>query len=325
MITECVQHPLIYDIDNLNNDRFQILIIHLNQLVRNGVLVIDEEAQFINILNEYINKLPGDKRMQLSKSFGVMKSRNRIKKICINDMNSKNICKVKYCDKFYSIINDKVENCVVNNRCISKMKSNSTTKFYSLNDYSTSELYNRLEEIIKSVDKETSIGYFNDEIIKPLIKYTSSFKVYDKVFANSMVENGAGADVKDNFKRGIEFLLDTIKNNNVNKDFTFEIYTSIYDGFNNRKFKQVKDSLTKYITSLRSIYPFNINIYVKDKFSDFPHSRHFITEQVGVTVDKGLDLLNSDNKLNDNIFTIMNEIDIAKKERCRSFKNIIKI
>lgn len=324
-MTECSQHPLIYKSNNLNDDRFQILAMHLNQLIKKGVLLIDDKGRFVNSLNEYVSLLPDNKKTQVYKAFNILKSKNRIKKVSTNAVLSVNECKTKYCDDFYSIMNERIENCIIDNNCIGKIKGNLITEISTLNNYSTSKLYNNLEQTSKTIDRTVSLESFNKEIIVPLIKYTNVLKVYDRVFANSMKDNINGVGVQGNFKSGLEFLLNIIEEYNENEDFIFELYTSIHNGARNRQYKEIRDSLIDYFNTLKKKYAFKINIYVKDNFNGFPHSRHFITDQIGITVDKGLDLLNSSGQLNDNIFTIMNEEDIRKKEQCRSYTNIIKV
>ena len=138
-----------------------------------------------------------------------------------------------------------------------------------------------------------------------------------------MSDNYRG-DITDNFKRGIEFLFDTVKDINVHNEFRIEINTSIYNGVNNNKFDEIRKSVINYVEYLRQNYKLKIDFFVRDMYGIFPHSRHFITNQFGITIDKGLDLINTNNKLNQNIFTIMNEEDIREKEKCRSFKKIIR-
>ena len=169
MITECIQHPLIYRPDNLNDDKFQILMIHLDQIIRNGILIIDDNSQFIKILNEYIANLEGSKKVELIQAFNSLKSRNRIIKLSTANINLQKQCKQGYCSQFYSLMNKYPNSCIVTSECNNELKGNMEYEICSLSNYSKSELYRKLKATSKSVPNNTSIKYFKEEIIEPLI------------------------------------------------------------------------------------------------------------------------------------------------------------
>lgn len=322
MIVECIQHPLIYDIDNLNEDRLEILLMHLDQLIVNGILLSDNDKCILNNIKLNINKWPNELQHRVNQRLYTLAKNNRIRYIESSSKHTDKTCKENYCDTFYSLIEESLSSCIVTKEC-NKFMTHKNIEFVGLTNYTTSDLYRKLQRDDIIIDESTSKDIFNREIIMPISKYTSVFKIYDRVFVNSMTENNN--DVSDNFKRGLEYLLKLLNDNYTNKNFRIEIYSSLRYGIDNRNYKSIRENLLKYVETLKKNYKLDIRVFVKDKYELFPHSRHFVTDEVALTIDKGLDLLNYKNEINRNIISIMNSEKIIEIERARSLRNIMNI
>lgn len=324
MLVQCLHHPSIYNKSNLNEDRFQVLLIHLNQLMKNGVLLVDNNGEFISILNKYMKELPNNQRECLYVFISKLATAKKISKIDLKSDKCQQYCENEFCDKFYSIMKISVENCITNNTCLNELSQNTKNEIISLSNYSTSNLYKKLSTTTRMIDSMTNKNTFKKEIIFPIANHSELIKVYDRVLVNSM-DDVNGQHIKSNFMNGLEYFLDCIEESEFSDNGKVDIYSSLCFGRNNNNFKQIVKTLKQYIDDLNKKYSFKITITVKDSYNNFPHSRHIITEQIGINIDKGLDLLDNNNKLNSNILSVMNREDIDIIEKCRSLKSLITI
>jgi len=317
MILPIVLSPSIFNFENLSKEETLYLFNLLKMLFKNGfgrAIYIFDDKDFIssNILSN-INEIK-DQNIKLflikiiknilSNQYKKIKSsytENELEQLCSifinilqNDSNAYGI---------YANINSCTDLC---DSCIKKFDTKS--QCININNYYDSKLEKCFNTSNLILYKDYKTKDFCEEFIKPIIKYSNKIKIYDRQISSI---NAAGNDIKDNFKHNINFWVKYFYS--VNNKIQIEIYTSCKDAHNKKLITMRLEDIKNSIKSLCA----NINLKIS-LIDDNIHERYFCTDLIMFSCDRGIDLINQDNNLYDDI-----HISIIKSKEGDKIRNLL--
>ena len=185
-----------------------------------------------------------------------------------------------------------------------------------------SDLDIKLNKISYTIDSDYSFEIFENDIIYPMFRYCKNIKILDRTFGNCIMNRNM--ELKDNYKRGLTYILKMIKNSNVNIDkLSVEIYTSIRGTKDKEKQTQINQKIEDFLEELMNEYSLDITCYFKKPYADFAHDRYIFTDQIGVQIGRGIDLLDENGKLRKMTICVIDNSEKRKLEtETRAFDDI---
>ncbi len=310
MLEFCITHPEIFDYNNVikNREYLNTLVSILNSINQNGIIIVDNDNRFRDIIKQYILHWPkDDKGKKVKLMLKELINKQKIVECPTSELATKLPCQKDTCSLIYEIRGNGNVNTIVPNWC--KDINNS---FIKTDDFMFSNLHRRLHVTSRLYDKGDE-KKFEDEVLIPIVKYSKIVKIIDRYFGDSMkTEDNINFGIKEAYKKGFEYILRLIKNYNVNEmELQVELYTSFkYNIINQSDRIGMRNrvcTLQEYIKELNVNYNIDINIKVMESFYELPHERYIFTNQSAVQIGRGLDFFDNYNNLRDMNITWINK------------------
>lgn len=305
MLIECLPHPDIYDKSLLENEYYcSYLYMMLDMILKNGVILVDNDNKYMEIINNSINQWPkNDTSKKIQRKLVALKNSNRFINIEAKDIEVESSCKKENCNIFYSILNNSNANPIIPECCID---FEGKTK---INEFIGTKLYSDLGKVSGFYDKGCE-DTFENEVLIPILKYPKVIKIIDRVFASHMQNNGC--EINENYKNGLKNIIRIIKENNVNKNIKVELYVAFNSDFSNdiqvAIGKKMIKAIERFINDIKQEYNINLECYYKENYYKLTHERYILTKQIGLEIGRGLDYIDKNGKLRDiNISLLSNE------------------
>lgn len=296
MLVECLPHPEIYDKSLMENEYYcSYLYMMLDMILKNGVILVDEDNKYIEIIKKSINQWPkNDSSKKIQSKLVALKESNRFINIKTKEIEIESSCKKENCNIFYSILNNNNVNSIIPECCID---SEGKTK---INELIGTKLYNDLEKVSGFYDKGCE-EIFENEVLRPILKYPKVIKIIDRVFASHMQNNEY--EINKNYKNGLKNIIRIIKENNINKNVKVELYVAFNIDFSNdiqvTIGKKMIKAIERFINDIKQEYSINLECYYKEDYYKLTHERYILTSQIGLEIGRGLDYMNTKGKLRD--------------------------
>lgn len=316
MLESCVLHPDIYDFNSIENDfYFECLYSFLDMILRNGIILEDHQGNTYNSIKKYISEWPKDNNSKrIQNKLQALYNSNRVIRTTIKDMDLKFECKGANCSVFYSILIDNNATAIIPERCYELKSSNN--EYIKLSQFTSSDLYNRINKRTELYSKDEWMK-MKDRVLIPILKYTNSVKIIDRVFGNHI--NNKDIRIKDEYKDGLENIIKIICDHNIN---TQKVLVELYVAFEFDKSSQLQLQFTErkisviqsFINELSNKYKIRIKCYYKNNYSDLPHDRFILTKQVGIQIGRGLDFMDKRGNLRPMIISLLEDEQKKKIE-----------
>ena len=159
-----------------------------------------------------------------------------------------------------------------------------------------------------SYNDRTSEDLFN-QILKPVFKFSKSIKIIDRLIAGHISKDPY--ELSGNYKNNLDYIAECISKSNCKA--SVEIFTTIY------LFKSVKamndqekdniiktlDNIDNFIDTINEKYGLDIKCVYGCGKGKLPHDRFLITDQIGLAIGRGFDLLDDEKKVRDNTISII--------------------
>jgi hypothetical protein len=328
MLEVCLQHPDLYNKDLYNTDNnfyYECIFHYLDTISKNGIIIEDEVGEENKIISNYVSKWPLKQRKKVEEKLKILNKRFRIIKGVSKNTNVTFDCKDDSCDIFHSMFDNEFRAVIVPEKCSNDLYV-SSKEIVRINEYTNSDYYN---DINKRAHVITANKYtfetFKNNIMIPLFKYAKSIKIVDRMFADHI--NDTSMEL-DNYKKGIESLIKIICEANVKSSgLLLEIYSSFTYNENSSLGTELArckiTNINSYIQTLNKTHNINLKCLFKKGFNDMPHDRFILSNQIGIQIGRGIDIVNFNNKLRDNTISILEFNDRNDIEKfVRSLDNI---
>lgn len=198
------------------------------------------------------------------------------------------------------------DHTLIGDRCIECCIQEGIGGALDLNDYTTSDFCLRSNErqTYTLNDGSWTKSQFEQRALGPLFRYAKHIKIIDRYLARSLdVGNGRlRHQIKREFSLGLESFFANFVTRSSRSGRTFEVYT----GFNrpngttwtSAEKARVKSMFSTLAAQLTATYGQVIRIFVKDESrEEMDHNRYVITDQIAVSIDRGLDPFWSDARM----------------------------
>jgi hypothetical protein len=308
MLYRTVISPSVFHITENNDYQCNLVISLLKDLDKNGLILVDKndknEVLFPQIL-EYVEKWPPKFKNYAQKLIRKLRENNRIIKLSNFDQVDNN--PITCGDIVYQIAAKSspdailsTQNCCINNNQINKI---------DIMDYVMSGFNNKIKSYDFSINQgQWTKKIFENEVLIPLLKYAKYVTLYDRYIGRTILTNN-----RRGYRNTLNWILDVfIRESNflkpsVSNKVIFEIYTGLQVGGKQglstsdldsaiTSIKDLEAQLYRKLTLQKSNA--NVKIYIK-KENDcnnpktLPHARYLFTDQIGLCIDRGFDLLYS--------------------------------
>jgi len=175
----------------------------------------------------------------------------------------------------------------------------------TVEDYSTSPFH---DSLVKSRVYQLKRGQwdqrdFEENVLVPLFLYAKSVMIYDKYIAQSIDTRGhngrvlASTQLKDRFRRTLEWIIHVCVTTSVEPVKQLEVYTAVDAGKDNNEIAIILAALKTFEADVRTKYKipsFTVIAKEETRQSRMPHGRYLLTDQLGVLIECGFDLLLDD-------------------------------
>lgn len=154
-------------------------------------------------------------------------------------------------------------------------------------------------------DGEWNQNDFENKILIAIFKYAKSVKIIDryigKLWKNEQKSNSY--NLSPNYRLALKWIIEAFINYCINKETAvFEIYTGFDCENESIEINEQKVAeLRKFEVELKDIYKFNFKLHIKkeihDRSKEMPHGRFIFTNQIGLLIERGFDLLWNNKKM----------------------------
>ena len=283
MLTRIILFPCVF----ISVNETQIIIIMLMDILRSGIILIDDQNQILQSIEASINNWNPKFKRKAKEILKKLKKKNRFVKVSTtqplisncNNQIEENCIKVFTSEDFYRIIarhNQCANNGLVGNRVS------------LLEDYAISCLVDKLRKSsLTLITGEWKQDRFEEEILIPLFRDAKHIKIYDRWIGRSALQGTT------NHQPTLKWFLEVFqKVATIRLDTVFEVYCGIGSQ------KKDKILLPKAITALRKfeaeiqvLFPY-FKLFIKEETFDYqlPHDRYLITNQTSIYIGRGFDL-----------------------------------
>jgi hypothetical protein len=303
MLVRTILLPSILRANPENQPAHYGMVIRLLQdLEKNGVMLLDDTNCIRASLLQDIPKWPVKFRKKAEVILTALKKKNRFVEVSLKD-EVQATCKNKPCQQCIRIATIYSPPAILAsqgcNQCAqAQLASIPSVEVVDVAEYSISNFF---ESHLKPSDRllkkaEWKQDKFEQEILIPLFRDAKHIKIYDRWVGRSVLTHPDIGQLTDNYKLSLEWILEVfLRESRLGVGGIFEVYT----GLDTRQLK--KADVSTFVASLRQFefhrktaqsFP-NFKVIIKEetKDSQMPHDRYLITNQVAVSIDRGLDLL----------------------------------
>lgn len=283
----------------------------LNDLVDNCIVLIDESGVATEELFSVARSWPMKFRKSVQNLLTVLRTRHRFIKIPNGYLLSHH-CPETSCKYCIGIANAEGPNAVVvAGPCICPTVDFEIPAAVKVQEYTTSQFYEvRRKALTYQINRgEWTQSEFEAKVLTPIFAYAKIVKIYDKWIGNSIVTRGLNrivldaTQVNERYKNTLDWMIDVFIRVCRQADKRLEIYSSI--DIRNKDKKEIAitvAALQHFQNEVRRKYNFpGFAVIIKEETGTARmfHARYLITDQVGVVMERGFDLLMDDSMMMD--------------------------
>ena len=284
----------------------------LQEFLENCVILVDDQGYVLKDVKVFLEKWPIKSRIRAKSLIKELNKKNRFlgSRPLVNESPTVRHSSCRY---LYAFMMDHPLTPVIagNGCCISSCSHfNTVVRKIDVADYGDSDFSQsrrKTQNLILSWG-EWSKGEFEKEILVPVLQNSKHVKIFDRYIGRSVQPRKKKSSkpyepLRESYEKSLEWILEVFSRETKHRaERTFEIHTgvNIDDSFSEEKVSEMRNYLRKIKDDMNTKYDFPIKLIVKKEKSkqegtelkpEFSHSRHLITDQVGILVDRGFDLL----------------------------------
>lgn len=278
----------------------------LRKVSNNCVILVDSEQEVKKEIIQAINKWPVKFRRPAKEILKNLQQKNRIVstakryELC-------NACQNKHCQHCVGIklagLADVIFMTELCCQCIKEQ--NLTIRPIDVNESEISN-FEKIREKSTSItltNGEWNQDQFEDKILIPIFRYSKHLKIFDRMIGRATVNNNG--IIPDHYKETIEWLLEIFMRETSGRNGRiFEIYCGFDTRFaDSSQINQSKKALEQFAQRLDNKCNFSIKVNIKKEEGlneEMEHDRYLITDQIGLHIGRGCDLLWTNRQMHNN-------------------------
>lgn len=293
----------------------------LLDLLENGVIVdfLDGEQSVAKLFQKLVDDWPIKRKQKVRELIKKLEKKSRFATIPVQhkDFDTEKIhVKSNLCESYIMLLdsNSSIPLITGQNCCIESCKTSMPTiSVIDIDNYSDSQL----AQDLRRAKTENNFGSgditkyeFEKKILIPVFRDAKHIKIFDRYIGRSLLDNYSGnirvsRHLKGGYRKTLEWMIEVFfRETSHRMHSTFEIYTGIdkiYD-LSETDIQDIESAFQSFHNYLNKKYSIEIKFFVKkEKHKDINsfklelrHQRYIITEQVGLSIDRGCDLLLND-------------------------------
>lgn len=294
MLVRVILLPSIFTAVPEDKTSFYTLAIKLLQeLEKTGVILVDDKNCIKTTLSQGVGKWPEKFRIPGQKLLKQLWKKSRFVEVSLSG-GVQPICEKKSCQYCIKIAKDYLPLAVLArqecNPCAEKQLAEvPTVKVVDVDEYSIDDSFcshlNERGRILGNGEWEQN--QFEKQILIPLFRDAKHVKIYDRWIGRSILTKNA-----DKYKLTLAWIIDVFQQySRFGKAGIFEVYSGFYTRNSPSEESSAVAAFRKLEADMQRAHPNFKLIIKKETKSQLPHDRYLITNQVAVSIDRGLDLL----------------------------------
>ena len=298
MLIRTILLPSVFRVNPENsNTEYSMVIRFLQDLEKNGIVLVDDTGCILKAMREDINKWPEKYRTKAQKLLIILDKKSRFIKMSLNDKEQAN-CQNQQCHQCIRMAKIYLPPAIISRDLCNECAEEELTEFPNIEvvdvaEYSLSKFFDTyLNQKDHFFGKgELKQQEFEDKILIPLLRDAKHVKIYDRYIGRSILDEKSAKKYKFTIKWILEVLL---RERGSKFNGVFEVYGGV-NSTQIRKPKTIPDAVAKLReleNEFQQLYPkFQLIIKHETKGDEIPHDRFLITNQVAVSVGRGFNLL----------------------------------
>jgi hypothetical protein len=295
----------------------------LHDLCENCILLVDRDNQIKeNLLKNIKEKWPYKYKHKAQKLLSKLQQRRRFIKFEGDYLRSEK-CNNNSCRISVGLAQKSIPQAILTSESCYECAMSQISKaseVISITKHTISKFYQNRRNCrsYEFNDGEWNKRDFEEKVLAPLFEHAKHIKIFDRYIGRSIWTRREDAvlnntNIKPNYRLTIEWLVEVFLRFSHVKNRTFEITCGL-STFNYKDWSEIKvavNALRQFETEIKEKYNFHLKIIIKNETFDkqMLHARYLITDQIGLLIDPGFDLLWSDRKM------INNSLDPLNNER----------
>jgi len=318
MLLRVVILPYIFIPKSGNNPWYFNTIINLLQdILKNCILLVDKDNCIITALKEAVEKWPIKFRDKAQRLLVQLNKENRIVAVdsspilsfqCMSDPCKHCIGITKtYLPRILLAIDD----CY---KCAKEQLSSvNTVPILHVANYAASNFADACEQNSCSItidNGEWTQEKFEEKVLIPIFKDAKHIKIYDRMIGRSIRyttgETTSINGIPEHYCETLKWLLDIYLQHSSSKATRiFEVYSGFdIRSLDENKISEAQRVLRQFEADMQTEFSFpSFKLTIKEeegRKQEMPHGRYLITDQIGVLIERGFDLLWTDQQMRDN-------------------------
>jgi hypothetical protein len=289
MLTRAILLPLIFSTNHSEFNNNCVLLIRLLQdLLETGVIIVDDQGLVTKAIFQELSGWNQRDKTQAQILLKKLSKMNRFVEISLERTTKDAVCQeLCQCCIEASLIKEKIF-FLTHDGCFtcakSQLSSASGVRVINSREYPLDEeLYTCLNRNDYDLEKDQwNQDVFEEEVLRPLFRDSKYVQILDR-------QMGLYFHGNNGYEKTLEWMLKVfIRESNSKKRDIFEVHTSKPSSPSN--LQHLKDLEAK----LQGLHP-KFRFHLKSK-QDLPHDRYLRTDQIKITIGRGLDLLDTNDK-----------------------------
>lgn len=309
---------------------YTLVIDFLRRLEETGVVIVEDLYSMQKILDNWPQRFKDKARSILTQLF----NHNRIITISLSDQSQLASISAKQCTSHLRIIQSypvefvvarqECKECFVDPiSCLEEMEAqiiNSSTDIINIDEFSLNEkLCRNLERRDRFYAPGVGQQQFEREVLIPLFRDAARIEIYDRYIGRSILSKNSRQ-----YQKALKWILGIFKRESrLRQSGTVEIYTGIFTrSHKNQPLFNRTDAINEFKkleVSMRTLLPrFRIFVKEEDHSKQMLHDRFLFTDQIGISIGRGFNLILSRGRLYDTHIGYCTE----KKKIRNAFNNL---
>lgn len=296
------------------NAHCSLVIAFLRDLQDNGVVLEDEQAApgetdkksiTHSAIREAIDTWPQQYRSKVKTLFNALRVHNRFVKI--PKAPSAATCENRPCQYAIGIAGSRqADALLVSDDCKNSVKKAlQKTEVFTAESYALSDFNERLKKCMEQriSSGELTQSQAEQRIFGPLLRYAKHLKIIDRYIGRSVPARESGsARLGEDYKRSLEWICSIFRDKS--ERWSSGSRVEIFSGIDVQKISP--NDLQASIQALREWEQemikkgyggLKLYLFEENHKNEMPHARYLLTDQIGILVDRGFDLLLSANQM----------------------------
>jgi len=288
-----------------------VVIGALNDLADNCVVFVDEAGATPAELFEVAHQWPIKYRTAVLKLLTVLRTRHRFVKVpngyALSEKCPEPTC--RYCIGIANVMTP--DALLAAGACICPLADLKAGSVVDIREYSTSAFHAaRRRAFVYQLNRgEWDQPTFEANVLVPLFSYSKVVKIFDRWVGNSIVTRSFDgkvlnqAQVTERFRAALDWIVGVFIRTSRQSPRLLEVYSGVDTrSMDKKEIAIVASALKGFENEIRTKYSFpEFRLIMKEETQRgrMLHSRYLITDQLGVVMERGFDLLMDDGRIQD--------------------------